>query len=149
MWIRLAGGPEIAAQVPPSSPVPVTDGNEPTSFVFPQGVLERLFRKHLPHHGSGPSHGAMSVPPPVCCRTCRVCAPGAPDTRPTEERPMPRLVRLFGRLPLVRRWVGRGGEGSPVPPAAPRVLTRHAPTLAGTDLLRSFGSGQTKTFALH
>jgi putative ABC transport system ATP-binding protein len=62
---------------------------------------------------------------------------------------MPRLVRLFGRIPLVRRWVGRSGQRAPVPTTAPRILTRHAPTLCGTDLVRSFGAGQARTFALH
>ena len=57
---------------------------------------------------------------------------------------MCRITRLF------RRVLGRDTRPSPrgVPALAPAVFTRRGPSLAGTDLLRTFGSGETKAFAL-
>jgi putative ABC transport system ATP-binding protein len=58
---------------------------------------------------------------------------------------MSRFARFVGRFPLLRKWSGRATR-TPVP--APAVFCRHTPTLTGADLLRSFGSGSTRTFAL-
>ncbi len=58
---------------------------------------------------------------------------------------MPTLTRLARRVPALSRWLGR----SAVPEAAPAVVVKGAPTLAGSDLMRVFGSGEGKTFALN
>ena len=57
---------------------------------------------------------------------------------------MPVLSRIFARLPLIGRRFGR----TPALAAAPAVLAHRGPTLIGEDLLRSFGSGSTRTHAL-
>ena len=59
---------------------------------------------------------------------------------------MSRTTRLIHRLPLIGRLLRR-----PRPAArfdAPAVLTKHVPALAGSDLLRAFGSGDSKAYAL-
>jgi putative ABC transport system ATP-binding protein len=57
---------------------------------------------------------------------------------------MCRITRLFRRVPLI----GRLARPTSPAPEAPEVVVRRGPTLAGTDLLRSFGSGETKAYAL-
>ncbi len=73
---------------------------------------------------------------------------------------MPRLARLFCRLPLLRSFfrkkkkkMVRKVSDKPVQPLAqklpcPAALLKPASSLVGHDLLRSFGAGQNKTFAL-
>ena len=52
------------------------------------------------------------------------------------------LRRILNCVPLARRFV------SPTPAPAPTVLTKRGPTLSGRDLVRSFGEGETKSYAL-
>jgi putative ABC transport system ATP-binding protein len=59
---------------------------------------------------------------------------------------MPSLTRLIRRVPVVGRLLG-GSRVSTTRATAPAV-TRTGPSLIGTDLLRSFGSGSTRTYAL-
>ena len=61
---------------------------------------------------------------------------------------MSRFARWLGRAPLVRRWLGRASDRAPGSFSAPAVVCRQTPSLTGVDLLRSFGSGETKSFAL-
>ncbi|MGL4423213.1 MAG: ABC transporter ATP-binding protein, partial [Gemmataceae bacterium] len=54
-----------------------------------------------------------------------------------------KFSRILSRWPRMGRFFGRSAS-----PKAPTVLTRSGPALIGADLLRSFGSGVTKTQAL-
>lgn len=58
---------------------------------------------------------------------------------------MSSLARILRRVPLVNRCFGV--PATRAVPAAPAVV-RTGPTLAGADLSRSFGSGETRAFAL-
>jgi len=60
---------------------------------------------------------------------------------------MCRIARLLGRLPLTGRFFARPSDRS-AHPSAPSVLQRGAISLTGDGLTRSFGSGETKSFAL-
>ena len=65
---------------------------------------------------------------------------------------MSKMNRLFTSLPLVGSWL-RGGRRKPsrsLKPGGllPAALIKGEPSLLADDLLRSFGSGQAKTYAL-
>jgi hypothetical protein len=62
-------------------------------------------------------------------------------------RKIPLLRSLFGGKPRSRRKT-KDSVAAPAPSAAPSVIVRTEPTLFGNGLLRSFGYGQQKTFAL-
>jgi putative ABC transport system ATP-binding protein len=57
------------------------------------------------------------------------------------------LARYFGRLPLANRLF-RSAPVVTAPAAVPSVVTRTEPVLAGSDLSRSFGTGDTRAYAL-
>jgi putative ABC transport system ATP-binding protein len=57
---------------------------------------------------------------------------------------MCRLARLLGRVPLASRLFGRLDCSA----SAPNVLRRGAAALTGSQLSRSFGTGETKSYAL-
>src|SRR5262245_23604294 len=57
---------------------------------------------------------------------------------------MCRLARLLGRVPLAGRLFNRFDCSG----ATPSILRRGTPALTGTNLSRSFGSGETKAYAL-
>ena len=74
---------------------------------------------------------------------------------------MARVARLLSKLslfrsifgggkkkPIRRTAIGRAGGKTAKPADAPAAIVRTGPTLKGVDLLRSFGSGQGKTFAV-
>lgn len=57
--------------------------------------------------------------------------------------------RLFHRLPFVGGWFGGSRRANRSPNrTVPSVLVKSGPTLQAADLLRTFGTGQTKTYAL-
>jgi putative ABC transport system ATP-binding protein len=58
---------------------------------------------------------------------------------------MCRLARLLGRVPLAGRLFGRFSDCSA---NVPNVLRRGTPALTGSDLSRSFGTGETMSHAL-
>jgi putative ABC transport system ATP-binding protein len=58
---------------------------------------------------------------------------------------MCRLARLLGRVPLASRLFGRFSDCSA---NVPSVLRRGTAALTGSDLSRSFGTGETKSYAL-
>jgi putative ABC transport system ATP-binding protein len=60
---------------------------------------------------------------------------------------MSRLTRLLDRFPLPHRLFPRTAPARPTP--APHVARRPAAALTGTDLVRSFGTGGQKSFALN
>jgi len=60
---------------------------------------------------------------------------------------MPVLSRLCARLPLIGRRLGRS-PAQTARPTTPAAVVHSGPTLIGEDLLRSFGSGSTRTHAL-
>jgi putative ABC transport system ATP-binding protein len=57
------------------------------------------------------------------------------------------LAQSIHRLPLVGRYF-RPAPTAPVSESAPAVLCRREPVLAGSDLVRSFGEGETRSVAL-
>ncbi|MFO0935072.1 MAG: ABC transporter ATP-binding protein [Gemmataceae bacterium] len=66
---------------------------------------------------------------------------------------MAKLNRLFTSLPLVGQWFGSGKRRQPSRTTSkgmrlPAAFVKGEPSLLADDLLRSFGSGQTKTYAL-
>ena len=66
---------------------------------------------------------------------------------------MTKMNRLFTSLPLVGHWFGGGRRHQPSRSVAtrsrlPAAFVKGEPSLLADGLLRSFGSGQTKTFAL-
>ena len=62
------------------------------------------------------------------------------------------MPQLLSRLPLVGSLFGEGHTlprtSVPDSPRAPAAIVRTGPTLQGLDLLRCFGSGDAKTFAI-
>jgi putative ABC transport system ATP-binding protein len=59
------------------------------------------------------------------------------------------LTRYLGRLPFAGRLLrGPESDAGAAPASAPAVLCRREPVLAGADLSRSFGAGETKSYAL-
>ncbi|MBA4065794.1 MAG: ABC transporter ATP-binding protein [Isosphaera sp.] len=60
---------------------------------------------------------------------------------------MSRLTRLLDRFPLPRRLFPSPAPARPTP--APHIARRPPTALTGTDLVRSFGSGENQTYALN
>lgn len=58
---------------------------------------------------------------------------------------MSRLARLLGRVPLAGRLFSRSGRR---PLSSPGFIRRGNTALVGEELVRSFGSGETRSFAL-
>jgi len=61
---------------------------------------------------------------------------------------MSRVARLFRRIPLARRWFGRQTGHARTPNPGPTVIAHRGPALTGAGLVRTFGTGETKTYAL-
>src|SRR5438874_10681895 len=62
--------------------------------------------------------------------------------------PMSSLGRFVRRLPLVRRCFRRAAHPAGKVAHGPAAVGRHGPSLTGAELTRSFGSGETKAYAL-
>lgn len=61
---------------------------------------------------------------------------------------MSRVARTICRIPLLRRFFRQRGVAAADPVPAPTVITRRGPSLSASGLTQSFGTGETRAFAL-
>src|SRR5688500_2832337 len=85
---------------------------------------------------------------PTCGRRTSTPHPN-PQHMPhnTEDSQMRQFANYLGRLPLAGRLF-RPALHEPAPAPTPALICRREPVLAGSDLFRSFGTGETKSYAL-